>query len=85
MILMITSISSLFYKNSSAISLIISHDSELRTIEESAFNGMVIKSLYIQSKVEELKDGWCKNACNLNQISVSPSNKYFTVLDKIII
>lgn len=58
-----------------------SEDSELRFIGKKAFYGTHIKELYIPSKVEELEDGWCEDSKDLVDISISPENKHFKLIN----
>ncbi|KAK8896615.1 hypothetical protein M9Y10_014526 [Tritrichomonas musculus] len=59
----------------------ISMDSNLRTIGRLAFSNTSIESILIPPKLAELKEDWCQNTSNLNNVLVSDSNPYFRAND----
>ena len=70
------------FKNSNGIhSLVFSNDSFVNTIEKNSFVDSKIKSISIPASISELKEGWCRGTKELNNILVSPGNKYFINID----
>lgn len=63
-----------------------SEDSELLSIGEGAFSHSSLSKIFIPSKVEKLKEGWCKWTSELKNISVSDKNLNFRMIeDKMIV
>lgn len=58
-----------------------SENSELRLIGKKAFSRTLIKNFHITSKIEELEEGWCNELNQLNEISISPENKHFKLIN----
>lgn len=78
----ITSISSNSFENNVKIkSIIFSKNSELRKIENDAFNGSSLEILSIPSTVEELQEGWCRGTSKLTKIIISEDNPYLKYAD----
>ena len=59
-----------------------SENSELYSIEENAFAFLKIRSFFIPSHVEELKDNWCNHLHYLSKIKISSENQNFKYLDE---
>ena len=57
------------------------NDSKLQTIESLAFASSTIESITIPSQLVELKEGWCQNATNLTNVSVSGDNTHYMCVD----
>ena len=57
----------------------INDDSELYTIEKSAFANSYIEFLNFPRNLTELKEGWCLSTFNLNEAIISPNNKNFCI------
>ena len=60
----------------------ISTNSELYTIEINAFSLSNIESIFIPSKLIELKEGWCNETSHLNKIQVMPNNPIYSSFDE---
>ena len=61
-------------------------DTEIRTIEKSAFIRASIESISIPASLVNLEDGWCESTNCLINITVSPNNPRYSVYeDKFII
>lgn len=81
----VTSILRKAFKSSPVNTIQFSNDSELEMIEREAFKDLPIENFTIPSKLKELKEGWCTNLTNLNNINVSPDNQYFSLYEDNII
>lgn len=55
--------------------------SELLSIDTKVFYYCCVESLYIPSKVIEIKENWCHNTDDLVDISISEKNKNFLLLE----
>lgn len=52
-------------------------DSEVQTFEYNCFSDARIKKLRIPPSVQYLRDCWCFDCLELNEIEVSPNNPHF--------
>ena len=57
------------------------NESKLQTIEGSTFSGSSIESFAFPPRLVELKQGWCKDTPNLNNIIVSPDDPRYLCVD----
>ena len=57
--------------------VILPEESSIKSIGSSSFCNTLIKSIYIPSNVDDLKEGWCYNTCFLTDIKISPQNKNY--------
>ena len=79
----ITVIDKKAFKNNKLLrSIRFSPNSSLISIKKSTFSHTKIKSLFIPSSVETLEEGWCKKACSLETVTISPNNRNFKHLDE---
>ena len=58
-------------------------NSELQSISNFTFLRTKIESLYIPSKLEELKEGWCAGLSKLIYLSVSNKNQNFKYVENL--
>lgn len=72
-----------FKDNRKIKSIEFSDDSELQTIQNSAFSGSSLKFLSIPATVTNLEEGWCIGAAHLIEITLSPLNNNFSYSDDI--
>ena len=56
-------------------------NSELKIIENNAFDSSSIESIEIPTSVVELKKEWCSNTLNLNKFNVMPNNEHYSNID----
>lgn len=72
--------SSAFDSCISLVSIEIPDDSELFSIGSCAFANCPIKKFVIPSKLQILDCGWCEDLTDLEEIIVSPENKFFSTI-----
>ena len=56
--------------------------SSLRSIGASSFCNTSLKSIFIPSNVDDLKDGWCYKTCFLHNVVISQANKQYKNADE---
>ena len=66
-----------FSNNTNPFSIDFPQNTQIKFIDKGAFSCSGIKSIFIPETLEELKEGWCKKASNLTNITISPKNKHF--------
>lgn len=69
-----------FQENFKIQSIKFEEGSLVKSIGKEAFSYSSLECLSIPSSVEELKEGWCKGALNLNRILLSTKNNFFSYL-----
>ena len=78
--------SNAFKGNQHIYSVIFDENSEVKTIGNNIFSVTNIIRFSIPAKLETIEEGWCQSNQNLIEIEVSPTNKYFKLVnDQILI
>lgn len=70
-----------FIFNSKIKSINFPSDSKVSLIEKNAFFNSSLNSICFSSNIKEFKEGWCNFVLRLNNISVSPTNRYIKCFD----
>lgn len=66
-----------FSNNRKPFSIDFPQNTQIKYIDKGAFSCSGIKSIFIPETIEDLKEGWCKKASNLTNITISPKNEHF--------
>lgn len=68
-----------FLRNCSITSITFAKDSCLKLIEKNAFSNSQISNIYLPSSLTEIQEGCFNNNTHLKAITISPSNKHFSL------